>query len=388
MKSLYLIIAAALCLGAGVLAAEGAAFDAEKATLPELEAKIEESLKNGSAEGAAELIAVADRRFPDSQEFADFRLSLLYRAGKYEEALAFANAILKDHPDWTVFLYSRMQLELALGREADALATVDKIINATGDMAAYVSKGNIYVRSAHPDYENARAAYEAALAKVAPEERAEFADVIYNLGCCYARLGNASKSMELVREAVGCNAELAMGIPTDTDLCSLVGNPEFDAFLAEMKTKAEEQELAAMTVKPGTPAPAFSLADLEGQKHSPADFKGKPLVLNIWATWCPPCRAEIPDLVTFAQAHPEVTVVGISVDTPAMDLKPFVMDHDISYLILRGDDATAKAYLGASGGIPQTYFIDAGGIVRKHIYGSAPRETFESKLQDMLAGAK
>jgi tetratricopeptide (TPR) repeat protein len=388
MRRVSVILAAVLCLSTVVFAAEKPAFDPEKATLVELESKIEELLRTGDENGVADLVAVADRRFPDSQEFADYRLSLLYRATKYEDALAFATEILKAHPDWTAFLYSRMQLESMLGREAEALATADKIIAATGDSVAYAAKGDIYIRSTKPDYEAARKAYEAGLATIAPEERPERADVIYNLGCCYARLGNAAKAITLVREAVSFDPELASGIPDDADLLSLAGNAEFDKFMAEMRTAAEAQALEMMTVKPGTAAPAFSLADLAGAKHSPAEFKGKPLVLNIWATWCPPCRAEIPDLVAFAQAHPEIMVVGVSVDEPDADLKQFIMDYDISYLILRGDEATAKQYLGASGGIPQTYFIDAEGVVRGHIYGSAPRDTFEARLRDLPAEKK
>jgi len=388
MKKVLGTMTLAAFLAAAAMAAEAKSFDPETAALGELEGKIEEFYRGGDEKSVADLFAVADRRFPDSQELADFRLSLLYRANKYEEALAYANQVLTTHPDWTVFLYTKMQLELGLGREADALASVDKIIAQNGDVAAYVYKGNIYIRSAKPDFAAAKAAYEAALAKVPDAEKGDYADVIYNLGCCYARLGDATQAIKLVRESVSFNPELAIGITTDPDLLSLAGNAEFDKFLAEMRTTAEAQALEMMTVKPGTPAPAFALADLAGAKHSPAEFKGKPLVLNIWATWCPPCRAEIPDLVAFARAHPEITVVGVSVDESNADLKQFVMDYDISYLILRGDEATATEYLGTSGGIPQTYFIDAEGVVRGHIYGSAARETFETKLRDLLAGTK
>jgi hypothetical protein len=78
----------------------------------------------------------------------------------------------------------------------------------------------------------------------------------------------------------------------------------------------------------------------------------------------------------------------MSVDAPNDDIKAFVMDYGITYLILRADEATARLYLAAANGIPQTYFIDGAGVVRGHIYGSAPRDAFEAKLKDLQAGPK
>ena len=114
-------------------------------------------------------------------------------------------------------------------------------------------------------------------------------------------------------------------------------------------------------------APAFTLIDVSGQSVSLADFKGKVVILDFWATWCPPCKREIPD---FIKLHSEygskgVQIVGIALDQ--LDkVKAFVKENGMNYPVLMGTNEVAASYGGVEA-IPTTFLIDKSGkIVTKY----------------------
>jgi len=109
------------------------------------------------------------------------------------------------------------------------------------------------------------------------------------------------------------------------------------------------------------PAPAFALQDLEGQTVSLADLRGKPVVLNFWATWCGPCKVEIPSFQRFAANNPDVHVVGIVADGPAPKVARFAQDAGMTYPIVMGTRAVQRDY-GVSS-YPTTVILDANGEV-------------------------
>jgi peroxiredoxin/Tfp pilus assembly protein PilF len=388
-KSLWLVIA--LALAAAALAgdaAPAAKVDPATASRDDVLAAMDAALTAGDAATADTLLEAAVTRFPDDEEVAGVALQYYYRDGKLDKALGVAARMAGTSDRKVDWLYVKMECERELGRTADALRTLDDIVALDARAEAYVVKGDIYLKQATPDYAAAAAAYEAALGKVTPEAKPSYATVIYNLGCCYARQGQKEKALAQLTEAIGIQPLLGDGLRTDADLASLVGDPAFEKLAADAAAKAAAAALENMTVKPGQAAPGFKLPDLTGKTYTLADFKGTYLVLNIWATWCPPCQAEIPDLIAFAQAHPEAAVVGVSVDEPNANLAAFMSDYGITYLVLRDDGTVGPAYLGEHGGIPQTYFIDREGIVRGHIYGSTDRENFERRLAALAAPPK
>lgn len=131
----------------------------------------------------------------------------------------------------------------------------------------------------------------------------------------------------------------------------------------------------------------FTLKDMNGATVNLADFRGRPVILNFWATWCGPCKAEIPALVALAEQYKSknLTVIGVSVDDTPEDLREFAAEYKMNYPVLvgLGHDKFQETY-DALMMVPVTWFIRAdGSIFRKH-QGPASREWFEDQVKAML----
>jgi thiol-disulfide isomerase/thioredoxin len=113
----------------------------------------------------------------------------------------------------------------------------------------------------------------------------------------------------------------------------------------------------------------FKVTDLEGKTLTSADLKGKVVFMNFWATWCPPCRAEIPDLVALQQKYKDqIVVVGISEDEIAPDqVKAFAAQYAVNYPIAMNTPELRKIFKGIVA-LPTTFVIDRDGkLVQKHV---------------------
>ncbi len=118
---------------------------------------------------------------------------------------------------------------------------------------------------------------------------------------------------------------------------------------------------------PGYLAPGLILSDLKGQTASLSSFRGKPILLNFWGTWCPPCRVEMPDLERFYESYGDrVTVIGINYPTVGekpSEIAAFLKSYRITYPNLI--DAKGEAFVQYRlTGVPTSFFIDAQGIIR------------------------
>lgn len=136
----------------------------------------------------------------------------------------------------------------------------------------------------------------------------------------------------------------------------------------------------------GSQAPDFALADLSGKTVHLSDFKGKVVIVDFWATWCGPCRVEIPDFVKLQNKYKEkgLEIVGLSLDADGEKaVKPFVEKHEINYTMLLGNDDTAKSYGGILG-IPTTFVIDRQGRIVQKFVGVMPAKTFEDTIRPLL----
>jgi cytochrome c biogenesis protein CcmG/thiol:disulfide interchange protein DsbE len=118
----------------------------------------------------------------------------------------------------------------------------------------------------------------------------------------------------------------------------------------------------------GRPAPDFTVTD--GNRHIRlADYRGKIVILNFWATWCIPCTAELPSLIAMQQQLPQVQVLAISIDVDQQAYRDYLVEHKISLLTI-DDPAHRAADLYGTYGWPETYVIDQHGTIRRKFIGA------------------
>ena len=137
-------------------------------------------------------------------------------------------------------------------------------------------------------------------------------------------------------------------------------------------------------------APYFSLKTSDGKTIELAKLKGKAVVLNFWATWCPPCKREIPDLIQIYNKYEKkgFVIIGISIDQEGWDVvKPFIEKAKIPYPIVLADKNIIKDY-GNFDGIPATFFIDSNGMIVDQQIGMLTKEIFETGVKAILPKTK
>ena len=134
------------------------------------------------------------------------------------------------------------------------------------------------------------------------------------------------------------------------------------------------------------PAPNFSLKNSSGQAVELAKLHGKVVVVNFWATWCGPCRAEIPGMLDVYQKYrgKGLEIVGISVDRDGWSvINPFVKRLNITYPVVLGNGAVTDAY-GGIDAIPTTFFVDRNGQVLLRHVGYMSKDEFEKAVKSSL----
>ncbi len=146
------------------------------------------------------------------------------------------------------------------------------------------------------------------------------------------------------------------------------------AYLAVTGAEPDQGEMAPLD---------FVLQDMDGNVVNLADFKGRPLIVNFWATWCGPCKHEIPAFVELVDKYRDrgFTVVGISVDDAPEDLKAFAAEYRMNYPVLvgLGHDELQEAY-GAHIVVPVSWFVRPDGTVHLKWMGTQSAEWFEEQV--------
>lgn len=135
------------------------------------------------------------------------------------------------------------------------------------------------------------------------------------------------------------------------------------------------------------PAPDLALETMDGRTINLADQKGKAILVNFWATWCGPCRREIPDLVDlYSDLNADgLEIVGIAVDQEGAEVvKPFLENHEINYPIVLDPDQSTESHFEAMYGLPTTYVVNPEGQIVKRVLGIFPIEELKPKLIEML----
>lgn len=139
----------------------------------------------------------------------------------------------------------------------------------------------------------------------------------------------------------------------------------------------------AVTMLPA--APRLTLTDLAGNTFNTANFKGKVVVVNLWAAWCTPCAAEVPRLIALQQKYQDngLQIIGISIDDSDKELRDFYQRHKINYPVVAGDQKLADAYGGILG-LPTTLVINRDGLIEKKFIGAADFAMLEQEIISQL----
>ncbi len=147
----------------------------------------------------------------------------------------------------------------------------------------------------------------------------------------------------------------------------------------DTKTKSEKKENLAK-------APDFALKNSKGETVRLSSFKDNVIILNFWATWCGPCRREIPGFVDLYKKYNKegLEIIGVSVDQNGWDaIEPFAKNYKINYPVLLFDRQVIMNYGGIQA-IPTTFIINRKGEIVEKIVGLRPNSYFEQKVQELL----
>src|SRR6185369_3389995 len=158
------------------------------------------------------------------------------------------------------------------------------------------------------------------------------------------------------------------------------------AALTALDPAAGGEKVALRFYRDPKPAPLFTATDLDGRQINMASLRGKVVIVNFWATWCGPCRAEIPDLVALQEKYKDtLQVIGISEDEAGVDVvKRFAAEHRVNYPVVMMTPEIEKLFTGI-GALPTSFILDRESrVVQKHV-GMLTARTTESETRH-LAG--
>ena len=136
-------------------------------------------------------------------------------------------------------------------------------------------------------------------------------------------------------------------------------------------------------------APGFTLADLNGDPVALSDFAGQPIVLDFWATWCPPCVEEVPSFVELYDENRGrgLVVLGVALRDKPEDVRAFAQTHGVTYPMLLGEDAVVDSIVEGYGGIeyiPTTFFIRRDGTIAQRVEGLHSKEQLKQLVRLIL----
>ena len=133
-------------------------------------------------------------------------------------------------------------------------------------------------------------------------------------------------------------------------------------------------------------APDFTLKDADGKTVKLSDYRGKVVLLNFWATWCGPCKIEIPWFIDFQQRYKDrgFTVIGVSVDDEGWEIvKPYLATRPVNYPVVVSDETVNTMY-GGIDALPTTFVLDKDGKIANTHVGLVGKKEYESDIEQLL----
>ena len=142
--------------------------------------------------------------------------------------------------------------------------------------------------------------------------------------------------------------------------------------------------LAALSMPLTAFSADFQWQDIKGESHSLKDHDGQPLLLHFWASWCPPCLSELPELVEWRRQHPDVVFIPVSLDKNPAVARQYLQQHQLQMAANSGDNREAMQ-LGVRG-LPSTFMVAGDSEIRLRLLGAQPwgDEAFSSALLEKL----
>ncbi len=158
--------------------------------------------------------------------------------------------------------------------------------------------------------------------------------------------------------------------------------------VASQRPAAADQptDFAAIPVSVNYAAPALSLSSLDGAGHSLSDYRGQVVLINLWATWCPPCQAEMPLLQRYFEKHQAdgFTVIAIEDGEPAGDVRVFVKQYALTFPVWLDPGHQATDHAFKTSNLPTSYIVDREGMIRLMWLGAISEANLEKYVTPLI----
>ena len=188
-----------------------------------------------------------------------------------------------------------------------------------------------------------------------------------------------------VREQASVQNEIGVQEELDAEMdLEDMSEEEIEILEAELAAQNSGDETGSMIefgLNPGNTAYDFQLEDMEGNTVQLSDYRGKKVFLNFWASWCPPCRVEMPHLQEFHEEQDDVVVLGVNVSSSESNLDNvpvFVEDFGLTFTNVYGPTEITDLYRVES--LPTSYFIGSNGMIYERVVGPVTKDILEAKF--------
>jgi cytochrome c biogenesis protein CcmG/thiol:disulfide interchange protein DsbE len=153
-----------------------------------------------------------------------------------------------------------------------------------------------------------------------------------------------------------------------------------------LRESAPQTDFSAVPVKVSYAAPELTLNDVHGVSHSLADYRGQVVLVNLWATWCPPCKEEMPALQSFYSKHKDqgFMVVAVNDGDPTKDVLQFVQDYKLTFPVWLDPTYIATERAFKSLNLPTSFVIDRNGVVQLQWVGGISRKMLDKAVAPLI----